>query len=61
MALRDLAGTAVLQEALATTNEHLAAVLAQLRETNSERLEQVAAELRSLNEKVERLAARDAA
>ncbi len=55
MALRDLAGTAVLQDALATTNEHLAAVLAQLQETNSQRLEQVTAELRTLNAKVDEL------
>ena len=55
MALRDLAGTAGLQQALETTNTLLAAVLAQLEETNAARLEQVAAELRTLNAAVGRL------
>jgi hypothetical protein len=57
MVLRDLTGTAGLQDALTTTNTYLAAVLAQLEETNSARLEQVAVELRELNAKVDRLLA----
>ena len=55
MAIRDLAGTGALQESLATTNDHLEAVLGQLQETNADRLAEVVAELRSLNAKVERL------
>ncbi len=57
MAIRDLAGTGALSDALATTNELLAAVLEQLKETNAERLETVASELRSLGEKVDQLVA----
>ena len=38
MAIRDLAGTGALQEALVTTNTHLAAVLSELRKTNDEAL-----------------------
>ncbi len=55
MAIRDLAGTGALNEALATTNTHLAAVLTELQETNSQRLEEVAGELRNLNEKLDKL------
>lgn len=62
MAIRDLAGTGALQDALTTTNTHLVttnthlfAVLGELQETNGQRLELVATELRSLNEKLERL------
>lgn len=55
MAIRDLAGTGALQEALTTTNEHLALVLAELQKTNEERLADVSAQLRSLNEKVDQL------
>jgi ubiquinone biosynthesis protein UbiJ len=65
MAIRDLAGTGALQDALTTTNDqlgttntHLAAVLGQLQETNGQRLELLATELHSLNEKVDRLVAR---
>ncbi len=55
MVLRDLTGTAGLQQALATTNTLLEAVLAQLEETNAARLQQVVTELQALNEKVDRL------
>jgi len=55
VAIRDLAGTGALQDALITTNTHLAAVLAELQETNRTRLEDVAAELRDLNAKLDRL------
>lgn len=55
MAIRDLAGTGALQEALTTTNEHLAQVLAELQKTNEDRLADVSEQLRSLNEKVDRL------
>jgi chromosome segregation ATPase len=69
MAIRDLAGTGALQDALsttnsqlgdtnsqlATTNTHLAAVLSELQETNGQRLELLATELHSLNDKVDRL------
>ena len=55
MAIRDLAGTGALQDALVTTNTHLAAVLAELQETNRQRLDQVAGELSSLNAKLDRL------
>ena len=55
MAIRDLAGTGALQEALTTTNEHLALVLVELQKTNEDRLADVSAQLRSLNEKVDRL------
>jgi hypothetical protein len=57
MVLRDLTGTAGLQDALTTTNTLLAAVLAQLEETNGSRLELVAGQLGLLNEKVDRLLA----
>jgi hypothetical protein len=55
MAIRDLAGTGALQDALTTTNTHLAAVLGELQETNGQRLELVAGELHSLNDKLDRL------
>ena len=55
MAIRDLAGTGALQDALTTTNTHLASVLAELQETNGQRLELVASELRSLNDKLDQL------
>ena len=55
MAIRDLAGTGALQDALTTTNTHLAAVLAELQKTNEQRLDQVAGELSSLNAKLDRL------
>ena len=48
--LKDLAGTAALQDALTRTNELLAAVLAELQETNAVRLEAVVAELRAQND-----------
>jgi len=48
--LKDLAGTAQLQDALARTNDLLARVLEQLEETNRDRLEAVVAELRALRE-----------
>ena len=57
MAIRDLAGTGALQEALTTTNEHLSAVLAELRKTNDDRLSEVSTQLLALNEKVDRLIA----
>lgn len=62
MAIRDLAGTGALQDALTTTNSsleitntHLAAVLGELQETNGQRLELVASELQSLNAKLDEL------
>lgn len=62
MAIRDLAGTGALQDALTTTNTHLvttnthlADVLSELQETNGQRLERVADELHSLNAKLDRL------
>ena len=55
MAIRDLAGTGALQEALQTTNTLLAAVLVELQETNGQRLQVVADEVRSLNDKLDRL------
>ena len=55
MAIRDLAGTGALQEALTTTNTHLAAVLQELKETNGQRLELVAQELARVNEKLDQL------
>lgn len=55
MAIRDLAGTGALQEALTTTNEHLAAVLTELQRTNDERLRQIAEQLQVLNDRVEQL------
>ncbi len=55
MAIRDLAGTGALQESLATTNEHLAAVLAELQETNQQRLDAVVAELRTVSATLDRL------
>lgn len=61
MAIRDLAGTGALQEALTTTNEHLALVLAELQKTNEDRLAEVSAQLQSLNEKVDRLISQGAA
>ncbi len=57
MAIKDLAGTGALQAALATTNEHLAAVLAELQKTNDEKLREVSEQLSALNAKVERLLA----
>ena len=55
MAIRDLAGTGALQESLATTNDHLEAVLGQLQETNSQRLGEVATEVRQLGQKLDRV------
>jgi ABC-type transporter Mla subunit MlaD len=55
MPIRDLAGTGALQESLATTNDHLAAVLSELQETNQQRLESVTSELRAVSEKLDRL------
>jgi ubiquinone biosynthesis protein UbiJ len=55
VAIRDLAGTGALQEALTTTNEHLAAVLAELQRTNDERLRDVTEQLSRLNGKVDEL------
>ena len=55
MAIKDLAGTGALQTALATTNEHLAAVLAELQRTNDDRLREVSEHLEALNRKVDRL------
>lgn len=55
MAIRDLAGTGALQDSLATTNEHLEAVLGQLQETNSQRLGEVATEVRQLGQKLDRV------
>ena len=55
MAIRDLAGTGALQDALTTTNTHLAAVLGELQETNGQRLELVAGELQQLNGKLDKL------
>ena len=57
MAIKDLAGTGALQAALATTNEHLAAVLAELQRTNEDKLRELSAHLQALNEKVDRLLA----
>ena len=57
MAIRDLAGTGALQDALATTNELLTAVLEELRETNSTRLQDVSAELREVSAKLDQLVA----
>jgi hypothetical protein len=54
-----LPGIGALQGALDETNTHLAAVLRELRETNNEKLDQVVQELRSLNDKLDRLAARE--
>ncbi len=48
--LKDMAGTAALQQSLTRTNELLAQVLEQLEETNRHRLEAVVAELRALRE-----------
>ena len=62
MAIRDLAGTGALQDALTTTNDHLVttnthlhAVLGELQETNAQRLDLVATELRALNDKLDRM------
>ena len=55
MAIRDLAGTGALQDSLATTNEHLEAVLGQLQETNSQRLGEVSTEVRQLGQKLDRV------
>lgn len=54
MAIGDIVGIGALQEALTTTNQHLAAVLAELRKTNDERLREVSEQLRALNEKLDR-------
>jgi hypothetical protein len=40
VAIRDPAGAGALQDALATTNTHLEAVLRELQELNNERLQQ---------------------
>ena len=53
MAIRDLAGTGALQEALGTTNEHLAGVLSELQRINDERLLEISAQLSALNDKIE--------
>ena len=47
--LNNLSGIGAVQDALATTNELLAAVLSELQQTNAVRLEAVAEELRALN------------
>jgi len=52
--LNNLSGIGAVQDALATTNELLAAVLAELQQTNAVRLEAVAAELRALHAVVEK-------
>jgi hypothetical protein len=58
MAIRDLAGTGALQEALTTTNEHLEAVLAELRRTNDERLRDISEQMQMLNDRVDQLVVR---
>lgn len=55
--IRDLSGIGALQEALATTNTLLAAVLDELRETNGQRLELVGTELERVNAKLDQLLA----
>jgi hypothetical protein len=52
--LNNLSGIGAVQDALATTNELLAAVLAELQQTNAVRLEAVATELRALHAVVEK-------
>ena len=52
--LNNLSGIGAVQDALATTNELLAAVLAELQQTNAVRLEAVATELRALHLAVEK-------
>ncbi|MCW2866266.1 MAG: hypothetical protein JWR20_454 [Marmoricola sp.] len=51
--LNNLSGIGAVQDALATTNELLAAVLAELQQTNAVRLEAVAVELRALKQAVD--------
>lgn len=58
MAIRDLAGTGALQEALTITNQHLEAVLAELKRTNDDRLREISEQLQALNERVDRLVTR---
>ena len=53
MAIRDLAGTGALQDALLETNTLLAGVLKELQQTNGQRLELIATELARLNDKVD--------
>ena len=57
MGLKDLAGTSALEQALATTNDLLQAVLDELRTTNNERLSDVVKELGVVSDKVDRLTA----
>ncbi|GAB3665175.1 hypothetical protein GCM10027596_30900 [Nocardioides korecus] len=53
--LNNLSGIGAVQDALATTNELLAAVLAELQQTNAVRLEAVAEELRALQVAVQQV------